>query len=219
MTGVIIITFTQMVIMSRHKTFCSVIESGAVCGKPTASRGMCVNHRYAFKKHGDPLFRLAAPISGRSKDPLYKIWGHMYSRCYDVNHKQYSGYGGRGIDIHDSWNKDVMGWKAFDNFKRDVGERPKGTHISGKPVYTLDRIDNDKGYSPDNVRWATYQEQNSNTRKNNEVVGVGFDKARGQWKARLTVDGVNYLSKRFDTYSEAVDARTEAENIYNKESK
>ena len=107
--------------------------------------------------------------------------------------------------------EDIAGWIAFSNFKEDVGERPEGVRPSGKPIYTLDRIDNDRGYSPDNVRWATYHQQNSNTRKNNEVVGVGFDKARGQWKARLVIDGVNLLNKRFDKYDDAVKARNKAE--------
>lgn len=176
--------------------------------------GYCANHYYANMKYGDPLYRSRAYNGGAMPKYLYKIFMHMHERCYDKSDKQYKDYGGRGITICDEWNKNISGWKAFENFKRDVGERPEGRHRSGKPLYSLDRIDNNKGYSPDNVRWATYYTQNGNTRKNNTNVGVVYDKSRDKWKARLTIMGVNYLDKRFNTYDEAVKARKDAELKY-----
>ena len=75
----------------------------------------------------------------------------MMTRCYNPNVKSYKDYGGRGVQVCEQWH-------SFANFLTDMGERPPGT--------TLDRKDNDRGYAPDNCRWATKAEQASNTRAN-----------------------------------------------------
>ena len=86
---------------------------------------------------------------GESKTQLYGSWHRMVQRCTDPNSSDYKYYGGRGITVADEW-------LDFTNFKRDVGDRPPGT--------SLDRIDNNRGYEPGNVRWATRKEQMQNTR-------------------------------------------------------
>lgn len=83
--------------------------------------------------------------------PEYKAWLHMRERCRNPNHRIYKHYGGRGITIDPRWD-------SFDNFLQDIGPRPSSDH-------SLDRIDNDLGYSPNNCRWATKSEQNKNRRK------------------------------------------------------
>ena len=81
----------------------------------------------------------------------YRTWQAMMTRCYNPNVKSYKDYGGRGVQVCEQWH-------SFANFLTDMGERPPGT--------TLDRKDNDRGYAPDNCRWATKAEQASNTRAN-----------------------------------------------------
>lgn len=97
-------------------------------------------------------------VALRKKDnPAYSSWHNMKQRCNNPNDKDYIRYGKRGITVCERWN-------SFDNFLEDMGERPKGT--------TLDRIDNSKGYYPENCRWATKKEQTHNSR----VVKLDYQK-------------------------------------------
>jgi len=100
-------------------------------------------------------------------NPLYSTYCGMKQRCNDKNSQAYENYGGRGIKVCERWNKR----KGFDNFLKDMGECPEG--------YTLDRIDNDGNYEPNNCRWADKNVQANNKRKNIEFKGK-FYKSLGE---------------------------------------
>lgn len=89
-----------------------------------------------------------------SKTPIYHIWTVMKDRCFNPKNKNYSNYGGRGIRVCDEWINDFM---SFYNWANAYGYK-KGLSI--------DRINNNLHYSPDNCRWATSKEQSRNTSRN-----------------------------------------------------
>jgi hypothetical protein len=94
-------------------------------------------------------------LKGISKFPEYSVWRHMISRCYNPKDISYKYYGGRGIQVCGRWKH------CFQNFIEDMGRRPVD-HLS---KFTLERINNDGNYEPENCKWLLQEEQWLNRRK------------------------------------------------------
>ncbi len=103
---------------------------------------------------------------GMSKKSIYNIWRSMRKRCLVKSTTMYRYYGGRGIKI-------CKRWDIFENFYKDMGDRPKGL--------TIDRINNNKNYTPNNCRWATELEQHNNTSANIIVTFDGIKRSIAEW--------------------------------------
>ena len=111
-----------------------------------------------------------------SKTDIYNIWAGIKSRCFNKNNAKFKNYGGRGIKLYEPWVND---FKAFYDY---VGNRP------GKE-YTIDRIDVNGDYCPDNIRWATHITQSNNTRTNVNITFKDETHTIAEW-ARII--GINY---------------------------
>ena len=133
-------------------------------------------------------------IHGLGSHRLYGVWNAIIQRCTNPNNKRYKDYGGRGITV-------CCEWMDVKNFIADM-------YPTYKEGLSIDRIDNDLGYSLENCRWATKEVQGSNTRLINSTNksgyrGVCWDKSRNKWVAQIGIDCKNRGLGRFATALEA----------------
>lgn len=107
-------------------------------------------------------------IHGMESSSEYRTWKHMKERCYNPTDKSFKNYGGRGIKVCDEWKE------SFSKFYSHIGPKPS-------KKYTIERIDNNLGYFPGNVRWATMREQSNNRRSNYTITLHEHTKTMIQW--------------------------------------
>jgi hypothetical protein len=122
---------------------------------------------------------IASTTHGMTHTKEFIAWCGMKQRCLNPKHKSFKRYGGRGITICDRWLK-------FENFFADMGYAPAG--------FTLDRRDNDKGYFPDNCRWASPKHQGRNRRNNRKIILGGVEKTLAEWCENF---GRNYYTVHY----------------------
>ena len=111
---------------------------------------------------------------GLSKTPEYRVWDGIIQRTTNPSCSSFSRYGGRGIGVCDRWLK-------FENFIQDMGERPNSD-------LTIERVENNKGYSPDNCIWDNRINQARNRRSNRVIVIDGRSMVLAEW---LEITGLN----------------------------
>ena len=111
-----------------------------------------------------------ARTHGLANTPLYRKFRRMHDRCYNTNSKSYKNYGGRGIKICAEWLKDFT---QFYNWALQNGYSPE---------LSIDRIDNNKGYSPENCRWVNKTVQSNNRRTNHFLEFNGERHTLAEWE-------------------------------------
>lgn len=116
------------------------------------------------------------------RSPEYVTWLKMKGRCCNESSDKYAEYGGRGIKVCDRW------LDSFPAFLEDMGKKPT-------PAHTIERIDNDKGYSPENCRWATRKEQQRNRRTCHYLTHDGKTLSIAEW-AEVTGIVANTIANR-----------------------
>ena len=116
---------------------------------------------------------------GKSEERIYRIWGNMLRRCDYKKHISYKNYGARGIKVCDEWSKD----HGFENFYQWAIKNGYSDDL------TIDRIDVNGNYEPDNCRWITNTEQQNNRRNNKLIEYRGEIKTLAEWCREL---GIGY---------------------------
>lgn len=144
-------------------------------GKSTGDCKSCSLRKKTYVGRKNPSAVKITTQLGRDlyKTKIYGVWASMRGRCLSPSSTSYHYYGGRGITICERWN-------SFDNFAADMA----ASYVEG---LTIERVNNEAGYGPDNCRWATMREQSVNTRRNRFLVYQGRRQTVSQWAAELGI--------------------------------
>lgn len=179
------------------------------CDNKARTKGLCPKHYNRWRRTGEPnkILKYNHEMGFAYKGtPEHNSWARMKDRCLNPNSKYYYNYGGRGISICDRW----LGVYGFQHFYEDMGPKPEP-----KEKYSLDRIDSNGNYTPENCRWADRYTQNANRRwgkQDSSHIGVWRYNQR-LWIATLGINGKTYR-KYAKTEEEAILARKELEETY-----
>jgi hypothetical protein len=151
---------------------------------------------------------MSVKTHGMSNTVEFSTWTDIKSRCYNKNLKHYSRYGGRGIKVCQRW------LDSFENFYKDMGKRPSDNH-------SIERIDNDGDYSPNNCKWATLIEQANNKRTSHYITIKGKTKTIAEWSkiTGLSIAMIWYRIKAGYTKESLIDKKPIGSLTFNGETK
>lgn len=124
-------------------------------------------------------------LHGESKTRLHNCWTEIKRRCLWSGADNFHNYGGRGITVHPPWVMDYRRFAAY--VRKHIGDP--------RPGMSIDRIDNERGYVPGNIRWADRVTQSSNTRRNVWVEYDGKRMTMKQWAAHLNINYWTLVSR------------------------
>ena len=151
------------------------------------------------KKQSSERMKKIATLHGLSHHPLYGVWDKIVDRCENQNHCSYKNYGGRGIKICNEWrnNPEVfINWALNNGWKKEL---------------TVDRIDVNGNYEPNNCRFVDRHVQSANQRKSiknkSGYVGITWDNSRNKWISWLSINNKTYNLGRFISKKDALDKR------------
>ena len=153
------------------------------CGKECVKYGSALTYGYT-KSCGCYNRELAEKKQyrhGETRSRLYSVWNMMKQRCNDPNHRYYKNYGGRGVSVCDEWAKS---YEAFRDWAMANGYDPDAKHGE----CTLDRIDNDGDYCPENCRFIGWSEQQRNTRRSRTITFNGETKTLVEWGEKTEIN-------------------------------
>lgn len=178
--------YAEVSIYAEHHTIKEIQEN---FGFPSygATKGYLLRHNIQHLSESRKGENNGHYKHGGKHTKLYNVWGSMKARCYNKNDAHYPRWGGRGIQVCSEWLLD------FANFQ-------KWAETSGyKQGLTLDRINNDGNYCPDNCHWVTVAEQNNNQRTNRLITYKGKTQNLAQWSEELKINYGTLLSRLDDS--------------------
>lgn len=142
---------------NRHKMWFCECRCGTII--KVASCNISTGHTKSCGCYSKERLRELHTTHGMTNTKVYGIWSAMKYRCENPNSSAFADYGGRGITVCEQWSE------SFEAFLDDMGMPSHGM--------TIDRIDNESGYRPDNCRWATRKQQAANSRRTRWVTVNG----------------------------------------------
>lgn len=183
-TGQTIGQFTIIKFVGRDKYKSALWECQCSCGtikiiRVSSLKSGAIKSCGCFKK--SHLISISTNHN-QGKHPLYSTYAQMIHRCTNPNSKNYHRYGGRGIKVCKEWLGNP------EQFFKDMGPKPT-------PKHSIDRINNDGDYSPDNCRWATNKEQSNNQSTNHLITFNGETKNIQQWSEAFNLNQNTFHSR------------------------
>lgn len=166
------------------------------CDDKAKCKSYCNRHYCSSRRRQDPskVGKRREYTGDLRKHELYSIWDGMKQRTCNPNNAAYSNYGGRGIRVCNRWKQSCLAFIA------DMGERPSNNH-------SLDRIDNDGDYTPDNCRWATKSQQQLNRRARGKSGYTGIELTKqNKFSVRFNYKYKRYYLGVFETLEQAREA-------------